>query len=164
MQPVQCAAVAVGAATPFWQQQRQLGMPTHVLVVDDEADTRWAMRATLEDAGYTVFEATEGKSALAQLTDSSQGMVMVLDLQMPGMDGVAVLLALAEDEYLASRHAVILTTAQDRRTLTWDVIKLLNWLDAHSLWKPFDIDELVEAVQRAEQRLPLLPHVGVLDA
>src|SRR5215468_4567329 len=99
-------------------------MPTHVLVVDDEADTRWAMRATLEDAGYAVFEASEGKSALAQLTDSPQGMVVVLDLQMPGMDGVAVLLALAKDEHLADRHALILATAQDRRTLTWDVIKL----------------------------------------
>jgi CheY-like chemotaxis protein len=131
-------------------------MPTSVLVVDDEADTRWAMRATLEDAGYTVVEATEGESALAQLTDSPQGMVVVLDLQMPGVDGVAVLLALSKDEHLASRHAVILATAQDRRTLTWDVIKLLNWLDVRPLWKPFDIDELVELVQAAEQRLA--PH------
>jgi CheY-like chemotaxis protein len=132
-------------------------MPTSVLVVDDEADTRWAMRATLEDAGYTVVEATEGESALAQLTASPRGMVVVLDLQMPGMDGIAVLLALSKDEHLAARHAVILTTAQDRRTLTWDVIKLLNWLDVRPLWKPFDIDELVEAVQGAAQRLTPLP-------
>jgi DNA-binding response OmpR family regulator len=112
------------------------------------------MHATLEDEGYKVLEAAEGKAALAQLADSPHGMVVVLDLQMPGMDGFAVLLALAKDEHLASRHAVILATAQDRRTLNWDVIKLLNWFHIRPLWKPFDIDELVAAVRAAERRLP----------
>jgi CheY-like chemotaxis protein len=132
-------------------------MLTSVLVVDDDADTRWAMRAALEDAGYAVFEAPDGKAALAQLVYSSHGMVVVLDLQMPGMDGGAVLRTLSRNMHLADRHVVILATAQDRRTLNWEVVRLLNWFDIRPLWKPFDIDELVEAVHTAERQLPLHP-------
>ena len=132
-------------------------MLTSVLVVDDDADTRWAMRAALEDAGYAVFEALDGKAALAQLVYSPHGMVVVLDLQMPGMDGAAVLHTLAKNTRLADRHVVILATAQDRRTLNWEIVRLLNWFDIRPLWKPFDIDELVEAVQTAERHLPLFP-------
>jgi CheY-like chemotaxis protein len=139
-------------------------MATGVLVVDDEDDIRAVMRIVLQDAGYDVFEAPEGRAALLQLAYSPQGMVVLLDIKMPGMDGFAVLRALANDEHLATRHAFIVATALDTRALRQDEEQLLIRLGMSRLDKPFDIDELLEEVQAAEQRLTPLPHFGVLDA
>lgn len=133
-----------------------------VLVVDDDRDFRRVMCAILEDAGYQVFEASNGASALAQLaqlTDNAQltntpyGMVVLLDLLMPGMNGFDVLHALAQDEQLASRHAVIVVTAMDTRALPVNMLQQLIGLDVPLLEKPFRIDELLEHVGAAAQRL-----------
>lgn len=60
-------------------------MPT-VLIVDDEADLRYLMRRLIEQAGYTVLEATNGRAALEamelQLPD-----VVLTDTSMPVLDG-----------------------------------------------------------------------------
>jgi CheY-like chemotaxis protein len=128
------------------------------------------MRFILEDAGYEVCEAPDGKPALAQLAASPQGMVVLLDLQMPGMDGVAVLYALTKNEQLAGRHAFILVTAQShqdehgQQILRPDVARLLIRLSIPVLFKPFDIDELVETVREAEHWLTPLPRERALDA
>jgi CheY-like chemotaxis protein len=139
-------------------------MASSVLVVDDEDVIRMVMRTILEDAGYAVIEASDGKPALAQLADSQEGMVVVLDLKMPGMDGIAVLRALANDEQLANRHAVIVASALDSQNHHVDVVQLLIQMDARLLERPFDIDELVEAVRAAEQRLTPLSRFGALGA
>jgi CheY-like chemotaxis protein len=139
-------------------------MSARVLVVDDEDMLRGVIRSVLEDDGYEVFEAPDGKPALAQLAGSQQGMVVLLDLQMPGMDGFSMLRALAGDEQLAARHAFIVMTALDLRTFSTDVVKLLLHLDAPLLEKPFDIDALLKTVREAEQRLMPLPYPNALDA
>jgi twitching motility two-component system response regulator PilH len=130
-------------------------MATGVLVVDDEDDIRMIMRVVLQDAGYAVFEAPEGRSALVQLAYSPQAMVVLLDLKMPGMNGFAVLRALAKDEHLASRHAFVVATALDTRALREDEIALLTRFGIRRIDKPFDLDDLFAAVRAAEQRLVL---------
>jgi two-component system KDP operon response regulator KdpE len=132
-------------------------MATGVLVVDDEDDIRMTMRIVLQDAGYAVLEAPEGRSALVQLAYSPQGMVVLLDLKMPGMDGFAVLRALAKDEHLASRHAFIVATALDTRALREEEVELLTRFGISRIDKPFDLDDLFAAVRAAEQRLALRP-------
>jgi DNA-binding response OmpR family regulator len=61
-----------------------------ILVVDDEPNVRLVFRTALEAAGYTLAEAGDGGTALEELGRSRADLVL-LDLQMPGMDGMATL-------------------------------------------------------------------------
>ena len=65
----------------------------HILVVDDDKNTRRLMRAVLEADGYTVTTAEDGVSALAEL-DREHVDLVVLDVMMPNMDGYAFCSAL----------------------------------------------------------------------
>ena len=58
----------------------------HILVVDDDKNTRLLFRAELESAGYTVVTATDGRDALAVM-DREHVDLVVLDIMMPNMDG-----------------------------------------------------------------------------
>jgi two-component system response regulator FlrC len=128
---------------------------TQVLIVEDESDTRAAIRLVLEDAGYEVFEAPDGRPALARLRTHPRGLVVLLDKNMPGMDGLAVLEVIAADPALAERHPLILkvlVSAYVQATLPLRLAELLTALSVDKLDKPFGIDELLAAVARAAQR------------
>ncbi|MBR6526900.1 MAG: response regulator transcription factor [Lachnospiraceae bacterium] len=58
----------------------------HILVVDDDKNTRMLYRAVLEEANYTVFTAEDGEAAL-RLLDQHHIDLVVLDIMMPKMDG-----------------------------------------------------------------------------
>lgn len=58
----------------------------HILVADDDKNTRRLMKAVLEAEGYTVFTVAGGEEAL-QLLDQQHIDLFVLDIMMPGMDG-----------------------------------------------------------------------------
>ncbi|WP_052402139.1 hybrid sensor histidine kinase/response regulator [Muricoccus aerilatus] len=62
-----------------------------VLLADDEPIVRDVLATELEDAGYAVTAAPDGKLALAQLTAAGPFDILVTDLAMPGLDGVAVI-------------------------------------------------------------------------
>lgn len=126
-----------------------------VLVVDDDADIRTTLVEVLQEEGYVVYEAPDGKPALTQLRQSTEPMVVLLDMQMPGLDGIAVLHAVAAHEELATRHAYIVMTAYGSRTLPLTVANGLSSLQVPILAKPFDIDLVVAAVRAAEQRLEI---------
>jgi CheY-like chemotaxis protein len=123
-----------------------------VLVVEDDDAIRRAVRLTLEDEGYEVYEAPDGKPALERLQNSQNPMVVVLDLIMPGMDGRQVLEAVAGHDALATRHAYILVTA-NAKTLPLSFATLLTDLRVPVIAKPFDLDKLVDIVAEAAQRL-----------
>ena len=69
----------------------------HILVVDDDKNTRRLFRAVLENAGYTVSAASDGAEAL-ELMDSEHIDLVVLDIMMPHMDGYEFTKALREVE------------------------------------------------------------------
>src|SRR5687768_17267358 len=60
-----------------------------ILVADDETTSRSLARAVLEDAGCVVVEAADGLEALAAYDRESPDLVL-LDVEMPGLDGLAV--------------------------------------------------------------------------
>jgi CheY-like chemotaxis protein len=62
-----------------------------VLVVDDDEALRTTMMEILGRAGYSVIDAEDGGAALERLATNHVG-VMLLDMQMPGLDGLGVLL------------------------------------------------------------------------
>jgi CheY-like chemotaxis protein len=78
-----------------------------VLVVDDDADLRRQLRGLLEKGGWTVDEAADGAEALGQLT--ARPSLILLDLLMPGMDGLEFLARLQEREELRSVPVIVLT-------------------------------------------------------
>lgn len=83
-----------------------------VLVVDDDADWREFLKLCLEDLGYEAIEAANGQEALDSLSRQRCG-VMLLDLNMPGMNGVEVLERMPRNG--ATPRVVLLTSvaAQD---------------------------------------------------
>lgn len=123
-----------------------------VLVVDDHAPIRQVLSLMLEDAGYCVYQAADGRPALQQLRASREPMVVLLDMEMPGMDGVQVMQAVAADAALATRHVYVLVTA-NAKMLPSAFAALLSQLGVPVIPKPFDVDELLEAVAQAVARL-----------
>ena len=69
----------------------------HILVVDDDKNTRLLFRAELENAGYTVVTATDGKEAL-EIMDKEHVDLVVLDIMMPNMDGYEFTRLLCESQ------------------------------------------------------------------
>jgi CheY-like chemotaxis protein len=125
---------------------------SHVLVVDDDPDIRWVLRTLLTEAGYTVAEAPDGAAALDRLRTCQHALVVLLDLQMPGVSGAHVIEAVAMDADLATRHAYLLLTA-NARTLPLAFVNLLTKLAVPVLAKPFEPAELLARVAEAAARL-----------
>lgn len=117
-----------------------------VLVVDDNDAIRGTVRSILEFAGYEVCEAADGQFALEHLATHPLEHVILLDIEMPRLNGVQTLETLAQQPSWALRYAIIIMTASTRR---------LPHAFAHIpvLSKPFDFDVLLGSVARAEQQL-----------
>lgn len=127
-------------------------MIADILIVEDDEATREVLVECLRSEGYTVYQASDGRPVLERLRTHPARLVVVLDLMMPGMDGYAVLQTVAAESALATRHAYILMTATGR-FLPPNVIELLKQLKGSVLSKPFDLEELLAAVQKAASRL-----------
>lgn len=115
---------------------------TTVLIVDDEAPIRFAIREILEDRGHDVIEAASGEAALARLDDAD---LVLTDLAMPGMDGLALLTAIRERT--RGTPVVLLTARGTEKT----AVLALKGGAFDYLTKPFDVGELVRTVERAAE-------------
>jgi len=79
-----------------------------VLVADDDQAIRALFRAALEREGFAVLLASNGRRAM-QLVRSAPVSVMLLDLNMPGVDGIATLRELREDPGLRTLPVILVT-------------------------------------------------------
>ncbi len=125
---------------------------TRVCVIEDDEATRETVRDLLEDAGYEVVTAANGLIGYSMLSNSLERLVVLLDHKLPKLDGCDLLEIVAQDEQLRARHTFIFMTASPKRALE-DCEESLEELDVPLVSKPFDIDELVDAVREAERRL-----------
>ena len=125
---------------------------THVLIVDDDEAIRETLRFALEDANFSVEEASDGLAALRAMRGGRTPMVVLLDLMMPGLDGAGVLGSIAADQTLAQRVSTVLITASSK-TLPLAFANLLTELSVPVISKPFDVDTLIAAVTHAAHRL-----------
>ena len=88
----------------------------NVLIIDDSATTRMFYRATLESAGFAVDEAANGLEGLEKTMLAPFDLVIV-DINMPKMDGLEFLAELRRREEVRSLPAIVISTqqrAQDR--------------------------------------------------
>ena len=87
-------------------------MAATILIADDEAYLRRLVTATLEGEPYALLEAGDGLTAL-DLARRVRPRVALLDVQMPGLDGLAVCRAIKQDPALAGTTVVMLTHRGD---------------------------------------------------
>jgi CheY-like chemotaxis protein len=114
---------------------------TTVLVVDDEPFIALALEAALEDAGYQVATAANGRQALEQLA-VAQPDIVLLDMMMPIMSGPAMLRAMHADPGLRGIPVIILSSLPEAtmRAHTDSVGAILR--------KPYSADEVLRAIER----------------
>lgn len=79
-----------------------------ILVVDDEPATLTVVSAALRDTGFTVYEASDGEQGLAVAKDKHPDAIL-LDLQMPKMDGLTMLKELRRDAWGQDAFVMLLT-------------------------------------------------------
>jgi CheY-like chemotaxis protein len=113
--------------------------PRHVLVVEDDFDIREAMTMVLEDEGYVVGSAANGREALDLLATTPRPDVIVLDLMMPIMNGWEFLKALRADPSYEALNVVVVSAVPDGSAFA-PVQGVVP--------KPIDMDRLLATVRR----------------
>lgn len=117
-------------------------MPS-VLVVDDQDQVRQLVRETLEEAGYEVDEARDGKEGIERYRAKSPDLV-IMDILMPDHDGLEAIVTIRRE--FPNTRVIAMTGASD-------TIGVLNFLDVakmfgarRTLQKPFELRALLDAV------------------
>ncbi len=116
----------------------------HVLVVDDEEAVCWTLQRALRREGYDVAVASSAEEAFDRAREHCPDAI-VLDVRLPGMDGLS---ALAKLRQLTGDAPVIIVTAHGN--LSTAVRAVENGAFEY-LAKPFDLDQALAAVERAVQ-------------
>lgn len=113
-----------------------------VLIVDDKQDAGWALSVLMRTEGMTPLEAQDGLDALGRIRAESPDVVL-LDIKMPGMDGMRVLKEVRKFDLITP---VIMLTAHGTIELAVEATKGGAY---DFLTKPFDNEDVVLTVRRA---------------
>lgn len=117
-----------------------------VLLVEDNTLLASGISQALRSAGFIVNHVSRGRDALTAIK-TSQPDIVILDLGLPDMDGMAVLRSARQDRFL---NPVLILTARDT---TFDKVSGLDSGADDYLAKPFEIDELLARLRALERRL-----------
>jgi two-component system, cell cycle response regulator DivK len=112
-----------------------------VLVVEDNEKNMKLVRDVLRATGYTTLGATTGEDAV-ELAQSHEPALVLMDVQLPGIDGLEALRRLRQDELTAS-IPVLAVTAQ---AMSGDRERFLEAGFDGYLSKPIDVAELIQVV------------------
>lgn len=113
-----------------------------ILVVEDDVFNREYLRLLLDTGGFSVMEASDGVQALAILQTSIPDLIL-LDVVMPGLDGIAVCQKIKEQDRLRDVPVIFLSS----RTETEDKILGLETGASDYISKPFDAAEILARVR-----------------
>lgn len=111
------------------------------LVVDDDSETRSLVRLILETEGYAVVEAAHGEEALGLIGPDPVPDVIVTDLAMPNLNGVALIKRLESEPRTATIPIVVVSASDEARAL-----QTSGRVDA-VVRKPFDATALVQCIR-----------------
>ena len=115
---------------------------TRILVVDDEHLIRWSLEQNLKKQGYDIVTAGTGEDALKMVREEQPDLIL-LDIQMPGINGLEVLEKVKEiDEDIV----VIMVTAQGGLETAVNAMRLGAY---DYINKPFNLDELAIVIRKA---------------
>ena len=114
-----------------------------VLVVDDEEAIRKLLKARFEREGHTVLTANDAAEAGAVLANNRSVTLIVSDVKMPGKDGITFTKEVKEQH--TGMKVIVMTGHGEKST----AIQALRIGASDYLEKPFDMEEMVHAVNRA---------------
>lgn len=114
-----------------------------ILVVDDEAEIRKVLMMRLSSAGYETIEAGNGKDAF-NIAKEKKPDLIILDIMMPGMDGMSTSQQLKDNESTKNIPIVFLTGLQDKDSEQTNHLSGDNIIFA----KPYDSNELLAMVKK----------------
>ncbi len=126
-----------------------------VLLVDDEPNILQLLSTVLEDEGYRILEASNGSEALKQV-EKEDPQVVLLDIRMPGMDGLQVLRRIKEN---SRKTSVIMMTAYGAMDSVVEATKKGAY---DYLAKPLDLEKVKVLVRRALEAQRLSQEVASL--
>ncbi len=130
-----------------------------VLLVDDDDDLRFILLTHLRAIGFTAFEATNGEDAV-RLAESQQPDLIIMDVGLPGMDGIAATRSLKNNPTTEHIPVIILTA----RSMSQDVVQGLEAGAHEYLAKPFDVTELLARVQAVHKVASVHKDLDLLNA
>lgn len=116
-----------------------------VIIVDDSSTMRQLVRMALRPAGYDIVEAVDGQDGLEKVTQDPSIDLMILDVNMPKMNGVELAESLSASGHIKAGLKVVMLTTEGHAELV-DRAKQAGakgWLV-----KPFKPEKLLETIQR----------------
>ena len=121
-------------------------IPVNVLIVDDEKDFVKMFSLHLKEAGERVFKAYSGKECLETMAENKHIDVVVLDIKMPGMDGIETLKEIKKcypiiEVILLTGHGTVETAVEGMKLGAYDY-----------LLKPADFDDFRSKLEGASKR------------
>ncbi len=120
----------------------------NILVVEDEEDVAELVRYNLEKAGFAVELASTGEAGLRK-AQASVPDLLILDLMLPGIDGLEVCREIQKDSQLKSMPIVMLTAKGEES----DIVKGLEMGADDYITKPFSPKVLIARVRRIIERV-----------
>jgi two-component system response regulator (stage 0 sporulation protein F) len=130
---------------------------SHILIVEDETATAWAVAESLRDEGHETTTVGSAEEALKGLRGSTVDLV-ITDIRLPGMNGVRLLRRLRATR---RRQPVIVITAYGTR----EVVDELEACGVHAVFnKPFRVDQLRRSVRDALQAAASPSHGARMSA
>lgn len=116
--------------------------PAHILVIDDEEAVCWALQRALSKEGHHVAVAASAEEGFQQASQQPPDAI-VLDVRLPGLDGLS---AMARLQQLSRRAPIIVVTAFGNLSTA---VRAVETGAFEYLVKPFDLSQAIEAVDRA---------------
>jgi two-component system, chemotaxis family, chemotaxis protein CheY len=114
-----------------------------ILAVDDSASMRMMLSFTLQESGYRVIEAKDGRDGLAKLQTEKVDMV-ITDLNMPHMDGISLIHSVRQHPASKFTPVIMLTTeSHDFRKKEARAAGATGWIT-----KPFQPEQLLAVVRK----------------
>jgi two-component system, chemotaxis family, chemotaxis protein CheY len=117
-------------------------MSKQVLIIEDSASFRIVVKVALERSGYQVIEAADAEKACT-LLDGRQIHLVVCDLNMPGMDGLAFVRYLRTTSYKFTPVIMLTTDSQADKKAEAADIGVKVWIT-----KPFQPSYLIETINK----------------
>jgi len=133
------------------------GTPAKILVVDDEKLIRWSVSERLQRDGYEVLAAESGEQALELVAQSTPDL-MLLDVRLPGMDGLTTL------QRALGLHAELAVIMMSAHSTVDNAVEAMKIGAIDFLVKPFPFQSLDAAVQRALQNARTRRQIAALTS
>ncbi len=119
----------------------------NIMIVDDDLELLNILQGLLEKIDYNVITAVNGKECLRELENGFEG-IIILDVMMPVMNGIDTIKKMIHEGFIEF-NKIILLTAKKIQGEEFDDI--YSYIDRY-VHKPFDIDELLKAIDELSNR------------